>query len=202
MDRIKKIFSGRSFRNNVLFLLVLGVVLYATGYHVRIYSGLKNTLIRTGIIAPKSVEAIDFKQMQVRPESLAALELIDEKGRRVTLESFGEEVLLINLWASWCPPCVVEMPGLNALYETEKQEVGFVMITWDKTMEAAQNYRDRNGYSFPIYKTTGQVPESLRAGSIPTTFILDKKEKTLYRHAGMIAFDDPQMRGFLKALRE
>ena len=64
MDRFKKIFSGRSFRNNVLFLLVLGVVLYATGYHVRIYSGLKNTLIRTGIIAPKSVEAIDFRQMQ------------------------------------------------------------------------------------------------------------------------------------------
>jgi thiol-disulfide isomerase/thioredoxin len=199
---MKKILGNRSFRNSLIFLVILGVVLYATGYHVRIYSGLRNTMIRTGILAPKSVANINFETLQVRPEFLADMELVDENGRRVALGSFEEEVLLINIWASWCPPCVAEMPGLNILYEVEKNEVGFVMITWDKTMEAAQNYRDRNGYSFSIYKTTGQVPQALRAGSIPTTFILDKKENTLYRHAGMIAFEEPEMREFLGKLKE
>jgi thiol-disulfide isomerase/thioredoxin len=199
---MKKILGNRSFRINLIFLLILGVVLYTTGYHVRVYSGLRNTLIRTGILAPESVENINFETLQVQPESLDGMELVDENGKRVALGSFGEEVLLINLWASWCPPCVAEMPGLNALYEAEKNEVGFVLITWDKTMEAAQNYRDRKGYSFSIYKTTGQVPQALRAGSIPTTFILDKKENTLYRHAGMIAFEEPEMREFLGKLKE
>ncbi|MFZ9004174.1 MAG: TlpA family protein disulfide reductase [Robiginitalea sp.] len=199
---MKAIFGSRSFRNNLIFLIVLGVVLYATGYHVRIYSGLRNRLIRTGIIAPKSLAAIDFESLQVSPGDMAGLGLIDEEGRHVTLGSFEDEILLVNVWASWCPPCVAEMPGLNALYESEKENVGFVLITWDKTMEAAQNYRDRKGYSFSIYKTAGQVPESLRARSIPTTFILDKNENTLYRYAGMIAFDDPEMKDFLQSLRE
>ncbi|MFZ9032233.1 MAG: TlpA family protein disulfide reductase [Robiginitalea sp.] len=199
---MKAIFGSRSFRNNLIFLIVLGVVLYATGYHVRIYSGLRNRLIRTGIIAPKSLAAIDFESLQVSHGDMAGLGLIDEEGRHVTLGSFEDEILLVNVWASWCPPCVAEMPGLNALYESEKENVGFVLITWDKTMEAAQNYRDRKGYSFSIYKTAGQVPESLRARSIPTTFILDKNENTLYRYAGMIAFDDPEMKDFLQSLRE
>jgi thiol-disulfide isomerase/thioredoxin len=198
---MKKFFTSRSFRNNALFLLVLGLVLYATGYHVRVYSGLKNALIRTGIIAPRAVTAVDFEQVVLDPGALSGLRLIDELGNRGSLGDFGQEVLLINVWASWCPPCVVEMPGLNALYESEK-EVGFVMITWDRTMEAARNYRDRNGYSFSIYKTEGKVPEPLKASSIPTTFILDKKDKTLYRRSGMIAFDDPEVRNFLSSLKE
>jgi len=199
---MKSIFKNRSFRNNALFLIVLGVVLYATGYHVRVYSGLKNTLIRSGIITPRVVTAVDFEQAVLNPEALSGLKLIDEQGRQVSLGDFGQEVLLINVWASWCPPCVAEMPGLNTLYESENEGVGFVMITWDRTMEAARNYRDRNGYSFPIYQSAGQVPEQLKASSIPTTFIVDKKDHTLYRHSGMIAFDDPEMKTFLSSLKE
>ena len=138
---MKAIPKNPSFRNNVLFLIVLGVVLYATGYHVRVYSGLKNTLIRTGIIAPRTVSAVDFEQAKLNPGALSGLKMIDEQGRQTTLGDLGQEVLLVNVWASWCPPCVAEMPGLNTLYESEKEGVGFVMITWDKTMEAARNYR-------------------------------------------------------------
>lgn len=199
---MKSIIKNRSFRNNALFLLVLGVVLYATGYHVRVYSGLKNTLIRTGIITPRTVTAVDFEQSVLNPGALSGLKLIDEQGRQASLGDFGQEVLLINVWASWCPPCVAEMPGLNSLYESENNEVGFVMITWDRTMEAARNYRDRNGYSFSIYQAAGQVPAPFKASSIPTTFLVDKKENTLYRHSGMIAFDDPEMKTFLNRLKE
>lgn len=194
--------TRRSFRNNVLFLVVLGGVLYATGYHVRVYSGLKNTLIRTGIITPGAVSAMDFEQQLLAPGALDGLQLIGEDGHLVRLGDFTQEVILINAWASWCPPCVAEMPGLNALYESEKNSVGFVMLTWDRTMEAAQAYRDRNGYSFPIHMASGRVPDPLKAGSIPTTFLLDKKENTLYRHSGMIAFDDPEVRDFLNSLKE
>lgn len=199
---MKPIFTRRSFRNNLLFLLVFGVVLYATGYHVRIYSGLKNTLIRTGIITPGAVDVADFEQQRLAPGALDGLRLVGEDGRLVRLGDFGEEVILINTWASWCPPCVAEMPGLNALYETESDAVGFVMLTRDRTMEAARAYRDRNGYSFPIYMATGKVPAPLKAGSIPTTFLLDKEDNTLYRHTGMIAFDDPQMKEFLQRLKD
>ena len=201
MDRIKAFFTSRSFKSNLVFLLVLGGVLYATGYHVRVYSGLKNTLIRSGIIAPKAVSAADFEQVALDPETLSGLQLIDEDGKSTRLGDFSQEVLLINAWASWCPPCVAEMPGLNSLYESEK-EVGFVMITWDRTMEAARNYRDRNGYSFSIYMTEGRIPQPLKASSIPTTFILDKKDQTLYWRTGMIAFDDPEVRNFLNSLKK
>ncbi len=199
---MKKLLTRRSFRNNLLFLVVFGVVLYATGYHVRIYSGLKNTLIRTGIITPGAVDVADFEQQRLAPGALDGLQLVGEDGRLVRLGDFGEEVILINTWASWCPPCVAEMPGLNALYESEKSTVGFVMLTWDRTMEAAQAYRDRNGYSFPVHKAAGKVPDPIKAGSIPTTFLLDKKDNTLYRHAGMIAFDTPEMRDLLTRLKQ
>jgi len=68
---MKSIFTYRSLRNNALFLLVVGVVLYATGYHVRVYSGLKNTLIRTGIITPQAVSAVDFEQQSINPDILS-----------------------------------------------------------------------------------------------------------------------------------
>ncbi len=197
---MKRFFQKRTLLYNLLFLVLFGLVLYATGYHVRVYSGLKNTLIRSGIITPKSLASISFQQAEVAPENLLGMELVSENGERVTLGDFEKEVVLINFWASWCPPCVAEMPGLNTLYETKKEEVGFVLITWDKTMEAAQNFRDRKGYSFPVYQTVGKVPDPLHVSSIPTTFILDKKEKTLYRYAGMIDFEDPEMASFLNTL--
>lgn len=197
---MKRFFNKRTLLYNFLFLVLFAGVLYATGYHIRVYSGLKNRLIRSGIITPKPLASISFERTEVNPESLLGLELIDENGRQVSLGEFEQEVVLINLWASWCPPCVAEMPALNTLYESRKEEVDFVMVTWDKTMEAAQNFRDRKGYSFPVYKTTGTVPAPLHASSIPTTFILDKKEGTLYRYAGMIDFEDPEMASFLETL--
>lgn len=199
---MKKFLKKHLLSWNVLLLLLGGGLLYATGYHIRIYSGLKNRLILSGIITPGRVDAGDFEAIAIDPETLGSLALVDGDGRRLTLGDFEQELLLINHWASWCPPCVAEMPGLNALYEARKGQTGFVLISRDRSMEAALAYRDRKGYSFPVYMATGEVPAALRAGSIPTTFILDKKGGRLYRYTGMIAFDDPAMTRLLTTLSQ
>ena len=199
---MKKFLKKHLLSWNVLLLLLGGGLLYATGYHVRLYSGLKNTLIRSGIVTPGRVDAGDFEVIDIDPESLESLALVDGDGRRLSLGDFGQELLLINLWASWCPPCVAEMPGLNALYEARKDQTGFVLISRDRRMEDALRFRDRKGYSFPVYMATGKVPDAIRAGSIPTTFIQDKKRGHLYRYTGMIAFDDPAMTRLLATLSQ
>lgn len=199
---MQPLFSKQHLKYVLPLLVVLGVILYTTGYAGRFYSRLQNALIRTGVITPGRAEASDFERIEVDPESLYMMTLTDLQGEELTLGDFKEDVVLINFWASWCPPCIAEMPGLNQLYEKKKQEIGFLMITWDKDIERARQYRDGKGYTFPVYKTIGAVPAALRASSIPTTIILVKKEKAVYRHVGMIAFDDPSMGDFLTELRQ
>ena len=182
--------------------IVLGVILYATGFAGRFYSRLQNALIRTGVVTPGRAEASDFERIELDPESLYMMTLTDLQGEELTLGDFKEDIVLINFWASWCPPCIAEMPGLNQLYEKKKQEIGFLMITWDKDIERARKYRDGNGYTFPADQAIGAVPAALRTSSIPTTIILVKKEKAVYRHVGMIAFDDPSMDHFLAELQQ
>ncbi|MBN1666398.1 MAG: TlpA family protein disulfide reductase [Anaerolineales bacterium] len=99
-------------------------------------------------------------------------------GEPISLADYRGQVVLINLWASWCPPCRAEMPAMQAAYR-DYQEQGFTILAvnatnQDNLAEAAQ-FVAQNQLSFPILlDTQGRVSDLYQLRSLPTSFIIDR----------------------------
>lgn len=99
------------------------------------------------------------------------------KGTTFELNKTNKPVF-INFWATWCPPCRMEMPGLQSLYEEYRDKVDFVMINLGETRETIEDFLIENElYTFPIGYDVNDT-YGLRFGiiGIPTTYIIDKNK--------------------------
>jgi thiol-disulfide isomerase/thioredoxin len=111
-------------------------------------------------------------------------------GSKVQLASLKGKVVLINFWATWCPPCIREMPSLQNLYEKYRQNpnVEFLVVEVDNKPELAKRFIEDKGYTFPVYSPDDILPETLLGQAIPTTVVLDKAGEIVIRHEGMSDF--------------
>ncbi|RYU77867.1 TlpA family protein disulfide reductase [Hymenobacter persicinus] len=132
------------------------------------------------------------------PHSLPLLTL---EGRPVNLSALKGKVVFVNLWASWCPPCVAEMPGIYALYQKlDPAKVAFVMISLDQNPAKARALLKRRGYTFPVYFPAGPLPAPFDSNSIPSTVILGPDGQVAARHDGMAEYDTPEFKAALEKL--
>ncbi len=119
-------------------------------------------------------------------------------GKAVNLSDLKGKVVFVNLWASWCPPCVAEMPGIYALYQkVDHSKVAFVMLSLDDDAAKARKFVKARGYDFPVYLRTGELPAPFNSNAIPSTVILGPDGQVAARHDGMAEYDTPE---FLAAL--
>ena len=111
--------------------------------------------------------------------------------------SFKDKVLFLNFWATWCPPCVGEMQSIENLYRQFDKRVGFVCISKEE-IETIKAFREKKGYTFPMYHVDGQVPEEFRTDGIPATFIISKEGKILLKHVGGADWSHESVVNFLE----
>jgi thiol-disulfide isomerase/thioredoxin len=100
--------------------------------------------------------------------------LTGREGAVFNLAEHREEVLVINFWATWCPPCIQEMPDLQRLYAEYGDKVTFVFVARDRA-DRVWPFLEKNGYRLPVYLENSLTPEILYHTSIPSTYIVDKK---------------------------
>ena len=108
----------------------------------------------------------------------AAPELVleDLAGNRVSLRDYAGSVLLVNLWATWCPPCKEELPALQSFYEKHRSE-GFVLIGIDQEepLEVVKPFVDDYGLTFPIWLDEDYLAErEFKTNSLPSSFVIDR----------------------------
>ena len=105
--------------------------------------------------------------------------VLDKNGNEVKLsDQFGKPIVL-NFWASWCPPCKAEMPEFNKVYKNTGGDITFVMVDLmdgqRETKEKGAQFVKEQGFSFPVYFDTKQdAAGKYGIESIPTTIFLDK----------------------------
>ena len=100
------------------------------------------------------------------------------KGQRVQLADYKGKVIILNLWATWCGPCRVEMPGMENLYRRYRSEgLEILAVSLDKgSTDKVQTFADEYRLSFPILlDSDGQVERLYDTHTIPTTFVVDKR---------------------------
>ena len=103
----------------------------------------------------------------------------DMDGKQVKLSDFIGRPVVINFWASWCPPCKVEMPEFEEVYQELGGEVAFLMIDLvdgqRETKEKGAEYVQGQGFTFPVYFDLGEAATAYGIRSIPTTYFIDAR---------------------------
>jgi len=121
--------------------------------------------------------------------------VIDKNGNSVSLSDFIGRPIVLNFWASWCPPCKAEMPDYEDLYQEYSQKgVVFIMINMTdgsrETVNTATNFIADKGYSFPVYfDTLYSAAIAYNISSIPDSIFINKDGKIVSSYVGMIDAD-------------
>ncbi len=132
--------------------------------------------------------AISFSPSQIDKEDRNSLtdyqwKLRSIENEQVNFNQSSNKVVLLNFWATWCPPCVAEMPELQALYELYGNRIDFYFVTHDPP-EKVKAFLTKNNYTFPVYFEQSPAPELLQTNSLPTTYLLSKKGEIVIKKTG------------------
>lgn len=197
----KKRFSYKNIPGWVVMLAIFGV-LYATGLHTEAIGQVQRILLATGI---KNADVPDPAEPNLASLEMAVgagFTLADLNGNVVPFESLRGKVVFLNVWATWCPPCIAEMPGIQKLYNSvDTSRIAFVMLSVDEGgPEKVKKFIDRKGYTFPVYTHLSGIPAAFQSNAIPTTFILSPEGTLAARQQGMANYNTKKMREFLGSL--
>lgn len=171
-----------------LLLFMAGILFTPAGFYLKVYA---NRLLSHN---PTPVPEREQQLLSDYDWNLRDLE-----GNPYNMETDKGNVLLINFWASWCPPCIAEMPGLQELYSDYAAEVRFLFIARDKRPKV-EAFLQKNGYELPVYFEQGLTPRQIYYGGLPTTYIIDKNGKIVVSKAGAADWNGKQTRTLLDSL--
>ncbi len=110
-------------------------------------------------------------------------QLINDRGEQFDFNDAKNKVVIINFWATWCPPCIAEMPSLNKLYKAYEDKVILLYVS-DEANETLLKFKDKNDYNFPVYHSIAALPSEFDVTSIPRTFVIDKKGRVVVDKTG------------------
>jgi len=157
---------------------------------------------------PKITENTDFGIADYK------WELSTLAGDTILLSQFKNKVIFINLWTTWCAPCVTELYNIQQLYDSLKtDDISFLVIS-DQKPKIVKTFLKEKQFSLPFYlqepwwldKIPGVEfvftggPKVFRTWGIPTTFIIDKNGKIVFKQIGAAKWDDASCIDFIRAL--
>ena len=151
----------------IMALLLIGLGFLALGISFLL---LKNETVSAG-------SSIDFSTVPAKVDFPAPdLSFIDLGTDPVSLSDYRGSVVLVNLWATWCPPCREEMPTLQAFYEKYKSE-GFVLLAIDQgeTLPQVLPYVKELKLTFPVWLDySSEAGQAFETMNLPSSYVIDR----------------------------
>jgi thiol-disulfide isomerase/thioredoxin len=188
-----KIFKSKEFYKNVAFVALLGILFFTpAGMQVKLWM----SKLRVAVLNP-SVKSIDAQKQLSKFDYEWKLE--DVNGNKVELSNFKGKVILLNYWATWCPPCIAEMPNLQKLYNDYQDKMVFVFLTNDDKPKVDAFMKKRE-FTLPVYYQVSKAPSRISTNSLPTTFLIDQNGKILIDEVGASDWNGEAMRAILDKL--
>ena len=125
-----------------------------------------------------------------------------DDGQGVRLTDFRGKVILLNFWATWCPPCVEEMPSLNLAHE-RLNERGLVVlgISVDESREEYEAFLERMNIGFPTVRDPErQVSTLFGTAKYPETYLIDREGVVIRKYIGEVNWTQPEIFNYLSSL--
>ena len=150
------------------------------------------------VMAPAKEPALSHSLAPVSPPVVApAFSLADMDGESHALADYRGKVILLNFWATWCPPCRHEMPAMERLYQRFRDQ-GFIVLAvnqWEEPDLVFAYTGDLNVFpSFPIlFDPQSTVSQQYGVKGLPTSFVIDRQGRLVYRAIGGREFDHPEI---------
>lgn len=121
-------------------------------------------------------------------KAIAQLRLIDLNDRAIDLEKFKGKTIFINFWATWCKPCLEEMPSIAKAMEVLKNEDIVFLFASEETPQEIEQFKNINNYPFQYVRV--ENPAELNIMALPTTFIFDSEGSLVFSEMGYRKWDE------------
>lgn len=126
----------------------------------------------------------------------------DLNGTVIDVHQFKGKTIFLNIWATWCGPCRMEMPSIQKLYsQVDNDKILFVMLSVDRSedLDKVKNFINDKEYTFPVYTPASTLPSQLQVSIIPSTFVISPDGKIVSSESGAANYDTPEFKAFLEA---
>lgn len=182
-------------RSNI-FVLAIGITLLIS---TEAKAFLQQGLMKVGLFQPKIEKEIVIKDNS----NNLNFEMRDLNGNVVSLSDLKGKVVFLNFWATWCPPCIAEMPSIQQLHDKFKNDDEVLILTLevDGKQEKIQKFINRKKLTVPVYIPNSSIPTELFEGTLPTTIIFDKQGNIAYTTLGMADYSGQDIVDFLNEVK-
>lgn len=146
----------------------------------------------------------DSQQSQSEAEEKAKdFTVYDGERNEVKFSDMAGKPIVVNFWATWCPPCKQELPYFNNVYKEIGNEVTFMMVNLTDgerdTVESVKRFVEENGYEFPVYfDMSSDAAYAYNISSIPMTVFIDKDGTLIDYHIG--AMSESTLRSYIEKI--
>lgn len=176
-------------KSNILFgLVILLLIIPQTRMPIQVF------VQRTIAFSPSTIS--EEKRETLNDYSWNLREL---NANTSNLSDAKNQVIIINLWATWCPPCIAEMPSFQSLYDDYGDRVAFYFVSNEKT-ETLNRFMDRHNYTMPIFQALEVAPAQLNSNALPTTYVIAKNGEIVIKKTGVADWNSNKMRELLDKL--
>ncbi|MCC5908796.1 MAG: TlpA family protein disulfide reductase [Balneolaceae bacterium] len=178
---------------------IIGVILllYVTGWHTEVMGTMQRGLLATGLIKPDiPTLSEDF------PAASTEFYFARDDGRVISLAEFEGNVVFMNVWATWCPPCIAEMPSIQNLYNRvgSLENVSFLLVSLDEEFDRAIEFMERRNFDMPVYHFRSRAPGVYESTVIPTTYVISADGRLALEKRGLAKYDTDEFEQFIRKL--
>ena len=167
-------------------------------------SGFSTSLFGSPIGPWDSTQLVAYGRPDINTPA-PAFRLLDLEGRAHSLDHYKGKVVFLNFWATWCGPCKVEMPAMEALYQSFRSRgLEILAVSVDQQGAAVTRpFKEAMGLSFPIlHDSTYQVGLTYGARTLPMTYVIDRRGIIRQRVFGARDWNSPKARELMSELLE
>ncbi len=176
-------------RGNLLFLAAIALLIIPqTRTPIQVFTQ------RLIAFSPSEIDIEDRQLLTTYDWRLQTL-----KAETKNLSRSEGKVVLLNFWATWCPPCIAEMPSLQKLYDSYGDRIDFYFVSPEEPL-VVQKFLQKKGYTLPVYIEVQTPPEVLQTQTIPATYLISEKGEIVIEKIGAANWNSEKVHAIIDDL--